>query len=269
MLDAFARAVTRRAIIKYARTVYRRLESTSRDLVPSVSQPLENIQHTSEFNQVLVKRCLVRGTSPRGSRCPGGCCEARRDESIGGGPEEDRRGGDGARGERRADCGGGKVCRGGGGEAALTGLLYRWDDTAGRCFRDDLGPMPFGTGGQVPPMGWVPTNLPGTLPPMPPPPAGWGPPSGGARRGGALLPMQPTGSPCRRVPGPPRAYDNCGSFTAGQRSRLNGTGLYWLWCDLVPRFDVARWQLAAGDTLRQWWVYPCRSFPASALLELP
>ena len=55
MLDAFARAVTRRAIIKYARTVYRRLESTSRDLVPSVSQPLENIQHSS----VIVRNSLI------------------------------------------------------------------------------------------------------------------------------------------------------------------------------------------------------------------
>ena len=51
MLDAFACAVTRQAIISYTRSVYRRLESTSRDLVPSVSQPLEIIQHTGEFDR--------------------------------------------------------------------------------------------------------------------------------------------------------------------------------------------------------------------------
>ena len=87
---------------------------------------------------------------------------------------------------------------------------------------------------------------------------------------GALLPMQSTRSLCRRVPGPSRAYEHCGPSTDRQRSQINDTGLYWLWCDTVTRFDAARWQLAAGDTPRQWWVYLCRSFPASAiLLELP
>lgn len=42
-------AVARRAIISYARSVHRR-ESTSRNLMPLVSQPLEIIQLTSEFD---------------------------------------------------------------------------------------------------------------------------------------------------------------------------------------------------------------------------
>ena len=43
--------------------------------------------------------------------------------------------------------------------------------------------MPFSSGRDVPPMGWVTTDPPPrTLSPMPPPAAGWGPSSGGARR---------------------------------------------------------------------------------------
>ena len=46
---------------------------------------------------------------------------------------------------------------------------------------DNSGPNPFGTGGQVPAMGWVPTDPPpGVMPPMPPlpvgNPTGWRPP---------------------------------------------------------------------------------------------
>ena len=38
---------------------------------------------------------------------------------------------------------------------------------------DNSGPNPFGTGEQVPAMGWVPTDPPpGVMPPMPPPPVG-------------------------------------------------------------------------------------------------
>lgn len=45
------------------------------------------------------------------------------------------------------------------------------------------GSVPFETDSQVLPIGWVPTDPPGRLPPMPPPPAGWGPLYGGSRRG--------------------------------------------------------------------------------------
>ena len=62
MLDAFACAVTRQAIISYTRSVYRRLESTSRDLVPSVSQPLEIIQHTGEFDRPFSIGVAMPGT---------------------------------------------------------------------------------------------------------------------------------------------------------------------------------------------------------------
>ncbi|CAN0169110.1 unnamed protein product, partial [Laminaria digitata] len=73
---------------------------------------------------------------------------------------------------------------GGGGGGAITGPQWRWDAATYRWTWDDSGLNPFGTGGQVPPMGWVPTDPPpGAMPPMPPPPAGWGPSPGGARKG--------------------------------------------------------------------------------------
>ena len=56
---------------------------------------------------------------------------------------------------------------GGRGGVTLTGPSHSLDATAGRYIWDDSSPMPFETGGQVPPMGWVPTHPPeGTLPPM-------------------------------------------------------------------------------------------------------
>ena len=70
----------------------------------------------------------------------------------------------------------------------MTGPQWRWDATACKYRWDDSGPNPFGRGGQVPGMGWVPTGPPpGAMPPMPPPPmrtaTGWGPPPGGEPRG--------------------------------------------------------------------------------------
>ena len=43
-------------------SVYRRLESTSRDLVPSVSQPLEIIQRTSVFDRPISIGVAMPGT---------------------------------------------------------------------------------------------------------------------------------------------------------------------------------------------------------------
>ena len=56
----FACAVTRRMIIQHMWAVCRRLESTSRDPVPSVSQPMESTQHyPTLFSSSLSPRCRV------------------------------------------------------------------------------------------------------------------------------------------------------------------------------------------------------------------
>ena len=112
---------------------------------------------------------------------------------------------------------------GGGGAGAapegVTAPQWRWDDS---------GAMPCGTGGQVPAMGWVPSDPPPeALPPMPPPPVtnliGWGPPSTGwcaevAQR--ALFPVQPTRSLYCRVCGRPRAYEMSRSLLIVLRAAL-------------------------------------------------
>ena len=58
-----------------------------------------------------------------------------------------------------------KASRTGGGKGGatpegVTGPQWRWDATACKYRWDDSGPNPFGRGGQVPAMSWVPTDPP-------------------------------------------------------------------------------------------------------------